>query len=565
MFKAGLFTAVITVSIVESYKWLSPDPGDQTVELLTQISGQLGQLVNNSISNQIPASSQPVKQKPYAVLVNLTWFCSMVICFSCSVAATLTQQCVRRYLVLAQGCGTPHERAHWRAFMFNGLKRFQVDRMLQFLAMALHVSIILYCVGLVGFVLSIDRNVGFIALGILAVSALIYAFFTVLPIFSFDSPYATPFSPLMWRLFHAFLLVFFATIRGIEDLFHEPLSTLWYRDVRGSRGPAKWRGMLEKRVKTHRQRLLDGIRRTVQLCATEASQAVDANALEWTLTALVENNSDKEIENFAAWVPELFGTYARSGGSEAIHPLMSDQPPTKPIFGFRLHHLLKMCILGTSALTEEERKRRLQVCMKCLWCWVKAYNQNNQNSVSLPFYFPLPNPDMTRRLQAEQDPTAGTIGRCFGALVAKKLAADVNSRHSSGVRVRAAKLASLSAILGSTSMEVETFLSKPGAICLANIVSLTSSEMNTLVTERVPLEVLDIFRTTVDILLAENFLTSPDTGLPQNLVARFDETYSNARRLQAPDWLMDQLRQVSEKLSVVNDARRARGDLLGNV
>src|SRR6266702_917335 len=563
MFKAGLFTAVITVSIVESYKWLSPDPGDQTVELLTQISGQLGQLVNNSISNQIPASSQPVKQKPYAVLVNLTWFCSMVICFSCSVAATLTQQCVRRYLVLAQGCGTPHERAHWRAFMFNGLKRFQVDRMLQFLAMALHVSIILYCVGLVGFVLSIDRNVGFIALGILAVSPLIYAFFTVLPIFSFDSPYATPFSPLMWRLFHAFLLVFFATIRGIEDLFHEPLSTLWYRDVRGSRGPAKWRGMLEKRVKTHRQRLLDGIRRTVQLCATEASQAVDANALEWTLTALVENNSDKEIENFAAWVPECFGTYSRSGAEEATLSLMSDQPPTNPVFGFRLRHLLKTCIPGTSDLTEEERKRRLRVSLKCLWYWVRTYNQN---SVSLPSYFPLPSSDITRRLQAERDPTAHTIGRCFGALVAKKLAADVNSHHSSDVRVRVAKLASLSAILGSTSMEVETFLSQPGAIGLANIVSLTSS---TLVTEKLPSEVLDLFRTTVDILLAEDFLTSLDAGLPQNLVDRFDETYSNARQLQAPDWLpvMDQLGRISVKLSVpvVSDAGRAGGDLLDHV
>jgi len=115
-------------------------------------------------------------------------------------------------------------------------------------------------------------------------------------------------------------------------------------------------------------------------------------------------------------------------------------------------------------------------------------------------------------------------------------------------------------------MEVETFLSQPGAIGLANIVSLTSS---TLVTEKLPSEVLDLFRTTVDILLAEDFLTSLDAGLPQNLVDRFDETYSNARQLQAPDWLpvMDQLGRISVKLSVpvVSDAGRAGGDLLDHV
>jgi len=323
--------------------------------------------------------------------------------------------------------------------------------------------------------------------------------------------------------------------------------------------------MLEKRVNKHKQWFLDGLQRSIELYATEAPQPVDANVLEWTFTALVENNnSDKEIENIAAWVPEFFDIYARSAASGATLPLTSDQPPTNPIFkfGFRLHHLLKTCIPGTSDLTEEERKRRLRVSLKCLWCWVKAYNQN---SASLPSYFPLPNPDITRRLQAEEDPTAGMIGRCFGALVAKKLAADVSSDHSSDVRVRDAKLASLSAILGSTSTEVDTFLSQPGTIGLANIVSLTSSEMNTLVTESVPPEVLYIFQTTVDILLAEDFLTSPDVELPPNLVASFHKTYSNARRSQVPYWLMVQLRQISERLSSVSDPRRAGGILLGNV
>ncbi|KAJ7617699.1 hypothetical protein DFH06DRAFT_961388, partial [Mycena polygramma] len=38
---AGLFSAVLTAFLIESYKTLSPDSEDRTVKLLTQISQQL--------------------------------------------------------------------------------------------------------------------------------------------------------------------------------------------------------------------------------------------------------------------------------------------------------------------------------------------------------------------------------------------------------------------------------------------------------------------------------------------------------------------------------------------
>jgi len=193
------------------------------------------------------------------------------------------------------------------------------------------------------------------------------------------------------------------------------------------------------------------------------------------------------------------------------------------------------------------------VCLECLWCWARACRQT---SASLPSYFPLPNPDMTRRLQAEQDPNAAIIARCFSALVAKELETDVNSlaHHSSDVRVREAKTETLAAILGRTRTELDTFLSRPSAIALANIVSLTSSVLKTLFTEEEPsAEVLGRFRTTVDILLAEDSMTSLDADLPQNLVSSFRKTYSSAQRPQVPDWLGRQLWPISEKL-VVGDA-----------
>ncbi|KAF8261464.1 hypothetical protein EI94DRAFT_1745929, partial [Lactarius quietus] len=171
---------------------------------------------------------------------------------------------------------------------------------------------------------------------------------------------------------------------------------------------------------------------------------------------------------------------------------------------------------------------------------------------------------MIRRLQGEQDPTAAIIARSFCALVATKLATEVNLRHPSDVdvRVRDTKLETLSAILGRTRTEVEAYLCQPGAIEIANVVSLTSSVMKTLFTEEVPsTDILGMFRATVDTLIAGDALTSLDAELPQNLVSSFHTTYSNAQQLQAPDWLRRQLGPVSEKLFAVSDSRQGGGDL----
>lgn len=116
-----------------------------------------------------------------------------------------------------------------------------------------------------------------------------------------------------------------------------------------------------------------------------------------------------------------------------------------------------------------------------------------------------------------------------------------------------AEFSSPATILGKTSWAVATFLCQPGALGSANIISLTSSEMNSLVERRVPSEVQDIFRTTFDILLAEDHLASPDAELPPDLVAIFYKTYSNAQPLQAPGWLLDRLRQISGLLPMVHE------------
>ncbi|KAF8256790.1 hypothetical protein EI94DRAFT_1553073, partial [Lactarius quietus] len=151
---AGLFSAVVAVSIVESYKWLSPDSGNETVNLLTQISRQLVN-ISNGTPLEIVESSQPFKPTTSILVVNVMWFSSIVLCLAGSVFATLIQQSARRYQALTQGCPTPHERARLRTFLFNGIEKFKVDQFHQLLGMSMHISILVYCVGLLVYIFTI--------------------------------------------------------------------------------------------------------------------------------------------------------------------------------------------------------------------------------------------------------------------------------------------------------------------------------------------------------------------------------------------------------------------------
>ena len=144
--KACLLATVVSASLIESYKRLSPGSCDEPVNVLAQISQQL---VN--ISNGIPLesieSSQPFKRTTTILMVNILWFDSLVLYLTCSIFAELIQQHVRRYQALAQELdlvqpkGKPKElrkraSSPLRKALFESLKKLEVERIHQLLAIA---------------------------------------------------------------------------------------------------------------------------------------------------------------------------------------------------------------------------------------------------------------------------------------------------------------------------------------------------------------------------------------------------------------------------------------------
>ncbi|KAI9447532.1 hypothetical protein H4582DRAFT_2137090, partial [Lactarius indigo] len=372
----GLFSATVAAFIIESYKQLSPDSGDTTNALLGQISQQLVNISHGKpLASVAVTSGQSFKPTASAVRVNVFWFLSLILSLNCALSATLMQQWARRYQELAQRRGAFHRRGRMRAYIFDGISRFGMARAVATMPTLLHISVFLFFAGLVEFLFPIYTTVAYATLSCIMVFALAYAILTVLPTIRLNCPYSTPLSGFTWLISQLSMIGFLWTILNIESLFRTLLSTL--RSLAGqhaleTHGLKRWRETLEKRVKIRRQWFSQGLRKSVELGAYIAESRVVTSALVWTLAALDE---DKEIEDFAARVPGFFDSRVVPDAKLAILPLMSHQPNTDPILGSRLYDLLKTCIPETSILDEKTRENRLQVCMKCLWSFARAYNQ----------------------------------------------------------------------------------------------------------------------------------------------------------------------------------------------
>ncbi|KAI0261612.1 hypothetical protein BC834DRAFT_795348, partial [Gloeopeniophorella convolvens] len=136
----------------------------------------------------------PFRAPPALVRTNICLFLSLILSVSCALGAVLMQQWARRYLHMTQRPATPHRRAHIRAFLFDGLQRFDLIRAAQCIPVLLHAAVFLFFAGLVQFLFTVSRPLACAALAAVVLVVAAYALLTVLPMLSVRSPYLTPLS-----------------------------------------------------------------------------------------------------------------------------------------------------------------------------------------------------------------------------------------------------------------------------------------------------------------------------------------------------------------------------------
>ncbi|KAJ7659589.1 hypothetical protein DFH06DRAFT_1472454 [Mycena polygramma] len=328
---AGLFSASLTAFLIESYKTLSPDSGDQTVQLLAQISQQLASGSNGTV---FAISAAPTfTPSSTSLICNALWFISLGLSLTCALIATLLEQWARDFIHRADMRSAPLIRARIYSYLYYGMKRFNMHVVVDVIPLLLHASLLFFFAGLVAFLIPVNIIMAAITTILLSLVAAAYSILTFLPLRYMDCPYRTPLSGAFWRLF-------------------QRVRTMWLRLY-----PAE---AMEDGDSSKDETMMEVIVRTA-IEDSSARRKRDYHALVWTVKSLAD---EIELEPFVDALPEvLWRPYRpRAAYSDHIRRLANHRDVQ---LCARIDRLYTTCINGI--LSPEANTRRRMSCYKALW------------------------------------------------------------------------------------------------------------------------------------------------------------------------------------------------------
>ena len=228
-------SATIGAFIIEFYKQLSADSGDQTVDLLGQISQQLANSRNGAAS--ITAVDQPFSPGAHIIWVNAMWLISLVFSLTSALITSLNQQAVRRFIEMHKDpiTGKPNGHARLSMLLYRGIQLYKMPLAILAAPTLLHLSIWLFFGGLVIVFHTIYQEVAIAVDVAVGVSGLVYMAMSLIPLLDPKCPYRTPITYLLRFLWGAFrflakhfgLLPFVERLPGCTCLLSMSMHMLW--------------------------------------------------------------------------------------------------------------------------------------------------------------------------------------------------------------------------------------------------------------------------------------------------------------------------------------------------
>ncbi|KAH9054827.1 hypothetical protein EDB87DRAFT_1644891 [Lactarius vividus] len=431
----GLFSATVAAFIIESYKKLSPDSGDQTAFFLQQISQQLSGLFNGTYVE--PKDYPTFSPSTSIVCVNAMWILSLIVSITCALLATLMQQWARQYVQLPQLRTTPRERAHVRSFLFFGLKQFRMSYAVELIPSLLHLAVFLFFVGLVIFFFTVFTTVAIIISVSVGIFSIAYIALTILPCVYLNCPYRTSLSNLSWYVGHTVVRYLMALILWIEEIFHVQNYLV------------DWRKKFERYVEDHDRQRRDGLGKSVANRAQSHPEDRELQALNWFLhvPALSE---DDAFQNFVS-------TLTGDTVPRLLQPQVPDSQFSSP-FSHRLHDLLLTCLPGTTGLTPDARQHRLLTCLDTIYQGVRAYNvaplDHSDEPIPDSIRINFAELRTMRVLWSDQGTAVRVRARCICALLARRILRDIGPSIGHRRRPRDADLSWLEVVFDKSSNEI---------------------------------------------------------------------------------------------------------------
>ncbi|KAF8258499.1 hypothetical protein EI94DRAFT_1815210 [Lactarius quietus] len=205
---AGLFSAALTSFLIDSVSNLQVDPAQQmvyyqqqNVALLAQISEQMSSIVPLvPIPSALPPPYPAFSPKPSDVRVNVYWFMSLVFSLFAALLATLVQQWVRDYMHVFQRYSNPLKSARLRQYLYEGVERWHMPRVARFVPGLVHISLLLFFLGLGDTLLAAYTTVGVTTIIPIAICGFLYVLSMFSPLLNPQSPFRNPFTGLIWYL-----------------------------------------------------------------------------------------------------------------------------------------------------------------------------------------------------------------------------------------------------------------------------------------------------------------------------------------------------------------------------
>ena len=406
--KTGLFSAIVAAFILEFYKALSPNSGDQTVALLAQISKQLANSPNGTYSNTANQSSPPSAS---LIWVNAMWLISIVFSLASALIASLLQEWARRYVEMPN-VSRPNHRARVRSFLFLGTELYKMRSIVQMAFSFLHLSVFLFFGGLVIVFHTINETVAITVDVAVGLCVLAYLALSILPCLDVACPYRTPMSYILWYPLHAVLSFVALCLRWFIVLLygcmvspdhHSGTMTLRQRILVG------WLESRESALKIHFRYITDGLGKNIinRAIYTEGDASGDRKIVA-RLFNLLSLGDENKLRKFAASIP-------RNGVLYFI-PLIESG---KIVLREPLSVLLRSCATGTRVAgpEEEERKRSLRVCLDAIHYIARAPNLPDLKFVRTNFA----DIGLMRTLWEDADAAVRFTSRSICALLAKKV------------------------------------------------------------------------------------------------------------------------------------------------
>ncbi|KAL0059409.1 hypothetical protein AAF712_013850 [Marasmius tenuissimus] len=188
--QTGLFSAVLTTFIIQSYQNMAPDPVDTTNALLSQLI--LLQFNDSSAAShalEILNQSAPTREIHW---VNGLWFAALACSLSTALITMLAKQWLQAYTPVVSG--SPRSRARSRHARYIQLEVWRVPPIINALPLMLHIALLLFFAGLIVLLWSEDLGITIATWVVVTVSYLFYFISICLPLLYPDCPYHHPIS-----------------------------------------------------------------------------------------------------------------------------------------------------------------------------------------------------------------------------------------------------------------------------------------------------------------------------------------------------------------------------------